>query len=34
MATNDGAGGRDLDNEQYHLGRESWFTEGRASHAV
>jgi hypothetical protein len=28
MATNDGAGDRDLENEQYHLGRESWFTEG------
>jgi FAD-dependent oxidoreductase family protein len=27
MATSDDAG-RDLENEQYHLGRESWFTEG------
>jgi hypothetical protein len=25
MATDDG---RDLENEQYHLGRDSWFTEG------
>jgi hypothetical protein len=28
MATNDGAGGGHLENEQYHLGRDSWFTEG------
>jgi FAD dependent oxidoreductase len=27
MATNDGADGRHLENEQYHLGRDSWFTE-------
>src|SRR5512132_2675407 len=25
---NDDAGGQHLENEQYHLGRESWFTEG------
>ena len=28
MATNDGADGSHLENEQYHLGRDSWFTEG------
>jgi hypothetical protein len=31
----DDSSGRHLENEQYHLGRESWFTEGtqRAAHA-
>jgi FAD dependent oxidoreductase len=28
MATSDDADGKRLENEQYHLGRESWFTEG------
>jgi FAD dependent oxidoreductase len=28
MATDDGADERQLENEQYHLGRDSWFTEG------
>jgi FAD dependent oxidoreductase len=28
MATNDGADERQLENEQYHLGRDRWFTEG------
>jgi hypothetical protein len=28
MATSDDADGKHLENEQYHLGRESWFTEG------
>jgi hypothetical protein len=33
MATNDGGGDRDLENDQYHIGRESWFTEGTQPHA-
>jgi hypothetical protein len=28
MATSDDADGAHLENEQYHLGRDSWFTEG------
>jgi alkyl hydroperoxide reductase subunit AhpF len=28
MATSDDADGKHLENEQYHLGRDSWFTEG------
>jgi hypothetical protein len=33
MATNDGADGGHLENDQYHLGRESWFTEGTEKRA-